>query len=63
MIGLPLVFGIGALVGAVMLYPKATGERASTGQKVATVAIGCFGMLLITAALGVGACWGFMLLA
>jgi hypothetical protein len=58
----PLLFGIGAVVGAVALYPKDLEQRQrEPGRRWVSFLLGCLGLLLVLSGLGIGACWGFVI--
>ncbi len=63
MIGLPLVIGVGTVVGALALYPKEREGERRGGHKVLAIALGGCGLLFLIAGLGIGACWGYVLLS
>ena len=62
MIAVPLLLGVGAAIGAVIFYPKEQGGESQRGGKVLATLLGCLGLLLVVAGLGMGACWGYVML-
>jgi hypothetical protein len=59
--GIPFLLGIGAIWGAVALFPKQVEgdpNPPSSSQKVLSIALGCGGAVLLIIALGLGACFG-----
>ncbi len=63
MIALPLLFGVVTVIGAIALYPKERDGQTRGPHKALAIVLGCCGALLLLAGLGIGACWGYVLIS
>ena len=57
---LPAVLALGSLGATAALFWTRDAQKPSTPRTIATVILGCVGLLLLVGALGTGACFGYV---